>query len=50
MFLPSREADLAIAENQARQQLDEAYRAGDYRMARQRTVALWLAEKARREG
>jgi hypothetical protein len=50
MFLPSKEADLALAELTARRDLDVANRTGDIKLIRQKTLALASAERARREG
>jgi hypothetical protein len=50
MFLPSREADLALAELQARRELDEANKTNDRNLIREGTRELARAEKARREG
>ena len=49
MFLPSKEADLALAELAARD-LDVANRTGDIKRIRQKTLALAWAERARRKG
>lgn len=50
MFLPSKEADLALAELAARRDLDVANRTGDIKRIRQKTLALAWAERARRKG
>jgi hypothetical protein len=50
MLIPSKEADLAYAELTARRSLDAANKSGDIKLIRRKTVALALAEKARREG
>jgi hypothetical protein len=50
MTIPSNKADFALAEIAARQALDRANRGGYLDLIRQKTWALHLAEKARREG
>jgi hypothetical protein len=50
MLVPSKEAELALAEDNARRELHEANKTNDIGLIRRRTVDLACAEKARREG
>jgi hypothetical protein len=50
MFLPSKQADLALAELTARRDLDVANRIGNIKLIRHKTLALAWAERARRDG
>ena len=50
MLVPSKEAELALAEDNARRELHEANKTNDIGLIRRRIVDLACAEKARREG
>jgi hypothetical protein len=50
MVLPSRKAELALAEKRARERLDDAAKARDWHLFRRRVRDLELAGIARREG
>ena len=49
MYLPSKAADLALAELRARRDLDDAHRSNDRDAIWEKTRALARAEAARRE-
>jgi hypothetical protein len=50
MNVPSKEADLALAERDAFKSMNEAHKTGDMKLIRQKTAEWAAAQKARREG